>query len=158
MYMGTFENTNNTPLTLYSDETGEVFAEKIQFVRKGKKFMFPGGFAMVGLSLFGKLAEVKMVQDGHRLIANMMASSPYGNYVNKSNEQYAKDLGFDKHRVSRMVGKLHEAGIIHRIGPSTVLINPSYFFRGTPEEQERTIEEWSKLRRSLMGKAKRKRA
>jgi hypothetical protein len=146
MSMQTFESTVGTSVMVLDSSTGEVLSEKLQFTKRQEKFAMPGGYAIVSLLFFSKLAELKISADAYRLCARIMASANYGGLVNKSNDEYAAEIGVDKSRISRLIWKLHDAGVIHRIGPRSIFINPAYLFRGTARDQNEAVKRWSELR------------
>jgi hypothetical protein len=125
--------------------TGEVVSEHVEFTKQADKFIMEGGYGIVALVFFSKLAELKLSPDAYRLCARVMASANFGGLVNKTNEEYAQELLIHKNRVSALMGKLHKVGVIHRIGPRTVFINPNYFFRGTAKAQNEAVKEWGRL-------------
>ena len=100
----------------------------------------------MALVFFSKLAELRMSPDAYRLCARVMASANFGGLVNKPNSDYADELGIHKNRVSALMKKLHNAGVLHRIGPRSVFINPAYFFRGTAKAQNEAVKQWQELR------------
>ena len=144
--MGVFESSDSVSLGVVDLATGELVAEQIQFTKKGARFIMPSGFAVASNDLFNRLGELSLPADGYRLLLKIMAASPYGGHVHKANEEYAEEMGVQKTRISALIRKLHDAGIVHRIGPQTVFINPGYFFRGRPEQQHQALEEWMRLR------------
>lgn len=146
MFMGTFESSTGASVIVLDSSTGEILADQIQFISKSGKYIMPGGFAVVALVFFSKLAELDVPKDALKLCARIMASSSFGGLVNKPNEEYAKELGVDKSRISRLIWKLHDVGVLHRIGPRTVFINPAYFFRGTAKAQNEAVKQWAELR------------
>jgi hypothetical protein len=146
MTMRTFERHTPTSLAVVDTKTGEIFSEGVKFVGTGDKYLITGGYAIVALVFFSKLAELKLPADAYRLCARIMASANFGGMVNKPNDEYAEEIGIDKTRVSRLIGVLHNKGVIHRIGPKTIFINPAYLFRGTVEAQKQACAEWQKLR------------
>ncbi len=146
MSMGTFESNAGASFIVIDEETGEVVADRMEFKRKSVRYAFPGGWAIVGLICLNRISDIKLPADGYRLAMKIMGASSYGGHVHKSNEDFAEELGVDKTRVSRLIGKLHSAGLVHRIGPKAVFINPGYYFRGTAEAQHQALEEWNKLR------------
>ncbi len=107
---------------------------------------------------FDFLVNLKPSPDAYRLCARIMASANFGGLVNKSNEEYAREIGIDKSRVSRLIGKLHDAGVIHRIGPRSIFINPAYLFRGNAKAQNEAVKQWSELRRPKLVDCQRKTA
>ncbi len=125
--------------------TGEVISEKVEFTKQPDKFIMEGGYGIVALVFFSKLAELRMSPDAYRLCARIMASANFGGIVNKTNDEYAAELLIHKNRVSSLMGKLHKAGVIHRIGPRTVFINPGYFFRGNASAQNEAVKQWGIL-------------
>lgn len=138
--------------------TGEILADQIQFNRRLDKFVMPGGYAIVALVFFSKLAELKISADAYRLCARIMASANFGGLVNKPNDEYAQEIGVDKSRVSRLIWQLHDAGVIHRIGPRSIFINPAYLFRGTARAQNEAVKQWLELRQPKIVDFKRKTA
>ena len=138
--------------------TGEILADQIQFNRRLDKFVMPGGYAIVALVFFSKLAELKISADAYRLCARIMASANFGGLVNKPNDEYAQEIGVDKSRVSRLIWQQHDAGVIHRIGPRSIFINPAYLFRGTARAQNEAVKQWLELRQPKIVDFKRKTA
>ena len=108
---------------------------------------------MVDFTKIVALLDVGIPVEGIYLLSKIIAAG-VGYLVNKSNEEYASELGISKPRVSMLIGKLHDAGVLHRVGPRAVFINPGYLFRGTPEAQNRAVEEWCKLRMERLNKPK----
>lgn len=158
MFMETFESTTGTSVLVLDSSTGEILTDQLQFTKRLDKFVMPGGYAIVALVFFSKLAELKISADAYRLCARIMASANFGGLVNKSNEEYAREIGIDKSRVSRLIGKLHDAGVIHRIGPRSIFINPAYLFRGNAKAQNEAVKQWSELRRPKLVDCQRKTA
>jgi hypothetical protein len=146
MSMRTSKRLAGTSLAVVDLSTGEILSDGVEVTGKAEKFLIEGGYAIVALVFFSKLAELRLPADAYRLAARIMASANFGGMVNKSNAEYAAELCLDRSRISRLVGKLHDAGVIHRLGPKTIFINPGYFFRGTPQAQRQAVAEWQRLR------------
>jgi Mn-dependent DtxR family transcriptional regulator len=82
----------------------------------------------------------------------LMSQSDYGGMCMAKNGDVAKELGISPTYVSTLIWKLHRAGVLHKVGPRTVFMNPAFLFRGSAQEQHRALERWSVYRRELMVK------
>lgn len=138
-------------IALVNLSTGEVVSDDISIKgRKGPRYTFPGGFAFVGLVYISKLSDLELPADGFRLALKIMASANFGGLCNKSNDAFAKEIGISKHRISTLIHKLHDAGVIHRLGPRTVVCNPVFLWQGSAKDQQKAISAWSELRRPTL--------
>lgn len=80
----------------------------------------------------------------------LMSQSDYGGMCMAKNSEVAKELGMTATYVCTLIGRLHHKGVLHKVGPRTVFLNPAFLFRGSAQEQHRALERWSKYRRDLM--------
>jgi hypothetical protein len=111
-----------------------------------QRYAHPGGYCVMGLVNIKKLYTLRLPADAYRLafvIAERVA--PVTGMCHCTNQEYADLLGVRLQRVSDLVRILREHRLIYRVGPRTVLANPSWCFRGTPQQQYAAIEEWSRL-------------
>jgi hypothetical protein len=129
-------------------ETGENWA--IVEDGKGKRrYVFPGGFAFVGLVYLSKLRQVKMPADGYRLALLLMEKAGYGGISTSPFGEMAAELDVWPSRVSSLIARLELLGVVQKIGgrkSCTVLINPTFCFRGSPAEQHKALEMWAQHR------------
>jgi hypothetical protein len=110
------------------------------------KYCYPGGYVTMGLINITRLVDANLPADGYRLALIIAARAvPVTGLCLCSNEEYGKELGVSANRVSRMIGKLVQAKLIHRAGPRLVMVNPGWCFRGRPAEQHAALQTWMKL-------------
>jgi len=143
-----------TPLeskTLVDVDTGEIYAAGVS--KKGGRYAMPGGYGVVSLVYISRMLEMKL-GSGLEVALHLMSKADYGGLCMEKNEDIAKALGMTKTYVSTLIGNLHRKGVLHRVGPRTVFMNPAFFFRGTPQDQEKALCRWAIYRRSLISKAK----
>jgi len=146
--MGESQFDAGESLVLMNMSTGEIVSEDISIKgRKGPRYNFPGGWALVGLVYISKLADLELPADGFRLALKVMSSTQFGGLCNKSNEEFAKEIGVSKHRISTLIHKLHDANVLYRIGPKTIMCNPIFFFQGPAKDHNKAIETYSNFRR-----------
>lgn len=111
-----------------------------------KKYVFQGGFVIMGALNITRLLKAKVGYNGLRLALLMVARmSPRTGLVHCSNQEYAQELEIRPEDVSRLIGKLAKVNFIHRTGTRLVTINPLWCFRGTATDQHAAIEAWGRL-------------
>lgn len=106
-------------------------------------FNMPGGWITMGCVNLTKLINLKLPADGYRLallIANKSVHQSGLCYC--PNEELAEEIGINKDRVSKLIGRLCEAKLIYRVGPRSVLVNPLWCFRGLSVDHRKAIELW----------------
>jgi hypothetical protein len=110
------------------------------------KFVFPGGFAFVGLVYISKLRNVKLPADGYRLALLLMEEGGYVGIYTKPYKHLAVSLGVSAPRISKLLKQLEDVGVAKRIGgerSGSIMINPAFCFRGSAKEQGRALELWA---------------
>lgn len=151
--MGTNAGITSTRITVKTSSshalvdvsTGEV----TPIVEVQGKFVFPGGFAFVGMSYITKLAELKLPADAYRLALHLMKETGYVGIYTKPFKTLADFLGVDPPRISRLLSILEKATVVQRLGNhkgGTIMLNPVFCFRGSVKEQHRAIELWNENR------------
>jgi hypothetical protein len=114
--------------------------------RPRKRYLFQGGYIVMGALNITRLVKSKVGHNGIRLALVMAARmSPKTGLVHCSNSEYAAELEVSSDEISRVIGRLAKVKFLHRTGPRLVTINPIWCFRGTPEQQHEAVEEWGKL-------------
>lgn len=145
--MGTTTRIAGATKTLVDMSTGECWT--IQEDGKGKRrYVFPGGFAFVGLVYISKLRNVRLPADGYRLALLVMEKSGYGGVCSVAQAELATHLGVHRSRVSRLVSSLESAGIVARLGGArskAIMVNPLFCFRGSAKEQQQALQAWAEL-------------
>jgi hypothetical protein len=134
-----------TDRVIVDTTTGEI----TPIVEVKGKFVFPGGFAFVGLVYISKLRNVKLSADGYRLALLLMEESGYCGICAKPYKDIAAMLGVLPSRISRLLAMLEKVGVAQRIGnrqSGTVMVNPAFCFRGSAKEQHKALEMWAAQR------------
>jgi hypothetical protein len=111
--------------------------------------IFLRGFTFVELVHLSKLRKVKLPADGYRLVLLLMENASYSGQSAKPFNEMAEELGVWPSRISALIAELEKLGVAQKVGgrkSCTVLINPSFCFRGPASEQHKALEEWAKHR------------
>lgn len=132
-------------LQAFDPKTGEIHDVEVSR-RRGRRHQFPGGFGFVGLVYISKLADQALPAQGYRLALRIMEFTEYGGVCLKRSAELARMIGTSPARTSKLLKMLEDAAIITRLHNRTIIVNPTYYFRGNAEEQAHAIETWSKAR------------
>lgn len=93
-----------------------------------------------------KIVNLRLTADGYRLALLIAAKVvPVSGLCHCSNADFAAALGIGKSQVSRIIQHLCREGIVYRMNPRVVMVNPAWCFQGNPAEHSRAIQEWSRL-------------
>lgn len=114
-----------------------------------KRYYFPGEFRFVGLVYISKLARIKMPADAYRLALLFMENSEYAGISIRSHSFYAETLDVSRPRISQLITLLERTGILRRLGGRSVMVNPTFCWRGTAEEQSTAIARWDSIPQSV---------
>ena len=111
-----------------------------------RKYVYPGGYVTMGLINVTRIIGMKLPADGYRLALLITTRvAQVSNLCHCTNEEYGRELGVHKNRVSALIGRMCKAGFLYRMNPRLVMVNPSWCFRGTPAQHHQAIETWCKL-------------
>ena len=99
----------------------------------------------MGLVYISKLRKLKLPAAGYELAMLLMEHGGYAGLVTRTNKELAEELGASTTRISALKCKLERAGILFRLGPKTVFLNPVFYWRGSAVEQNRAVQRWSDL-------------
>lgn len=131
-----------TDRVLVDTTTGEV----TPLVEIKGKFVFPGGFSFMGVTLRQRLLDANLPVDGYRLALLLEQEANYSGAVFKPFKELAARLGVDPSRLSKLLAMLERETIAQRVGnrqSGTILLNPTYHWRGRADAQHKAIEVWS---------------
>lgn len=113
------------------------------------RYAMPGGYGVVSLVYVSRMLKMKLGA-GLEVALYLMSQTDYGGMCMAKNTDIAKELGMTSTYVCTLIGRLHRAGVLHKVGPRTVFMNPAFLFRGSPKDQHRALEIWSQYRREVM--------
>jgi hypothetical protein len=114
--------------------------------RVRQRYAYPGGYFTMSLIDVKRLIDLRLPVDGYRLalLVATQASLATG-LVHCSNKEYAEQLGLRPRRISDLFAFLKRHSLVKRLSARTILVNPRWCFRGTPEQQRAAIEEWAEF-------------
>lgn len=130
---------------LLNKETGEL-TPTIEAPRKAKH-VFPGGWVFMGLVYITKLIDANLSGKEYQLALLLMREAGWNGICDKSYAEIAAMIGTQKSRMPQLIKALEEHNIVVRVGGQRarlILINPTFCWRGTAEEQHHALEEWAK--------------
>ncbi len=111
-----------------------------------RRYIYAGGYVTMGLLNITRLVQADLPADAYRLALVIAARAvPVTGLVYCLNAEYAEELGISRKYISRLIGILGKANFIYRLGPRTIMVNPGWCFRGTPEQQDIALEAWAKF-------------
>jgi hypothetical protein len=132
----------STDRVIVDTTTGDV----TPIVEVKGKFVFPGGFSFMGRVLRMGLRRANLPADGYRLALLLEEEANYSGMIFKPFKELATELGVHPSRISRLLSMLEKENVAQRVGnrqSGTILLNPTYHWRGNAESQHKAIEVWS---------------
>lgn len=90
-----------------------------------------------------------MPADAYRLALLFMENSEYAGISIRSHSFYAEILDVSRPRISHLITLLERTGILRRLGGRSVMVNPTFCWRGTAEEQSTAIARWDSIPQSV---------
>lgn len=126
-------------------ETGELASEFVAEEKSGYRLHMPGGHGVIGLTYTQKLRKLGLPATGHELVWFFIENAAFSGLVTIPNPTIAAELGCSASRISDLKSRLEKAGLLLRLGPRTVFLNPAYFWRGKAYEQNKAVEKWCEL-------------
>lgn len=103
----------------------------------------------MGCALRQKLRLANLPADGYKLALLLEEEANYSGTVFRPFKELATELGVSPSRISRLLAMLERETIAQRVGnrqSGTILLNPTYHWRGKPDEQRKAIDVWSAQR------------
>lgn len=112
----------------------------------GRRYVYEKGYLTMSLMNITRLVKQRLPADGYRLALLISCRMSHATALcHATNDEYARELGIGKNRVSALIGQLCKLRFIARMNPRLVMVNPSWCFRGTPTEQKACIFAWQEL-------------
>ena len=147
--MGTTSRSHGTSVTamvstahvVVDTNTGEI----TPLVEMKGKFLFPGGFGFMGVRYITDLRKANLPAQGYQLALLLMEEARYVGFCTKPFKQLAEELGVDAPRISRLLAKLEKVGVAQRVGnrqSGTIMVNPTFWFRGSAAEHKKAVDAW----------------
>jgi len=112
---------------------------------KRKRYYFPWGFCFMGMDYHSTLAHTPLSGQAHQLLHLLIETAGYGGICAKPHSYYGDVLGVDKSRVSKLLTLLERLNILRRLGGRSLLLCPTFFHMGTPEQQAVVLDHWTQV-------------
>ncbi len=102
----------------------------------------------MGLLNITKLRKLRVSATGKDLALLIVEQAGYSGVCKSSYRELADELDVDPSLVARLVRSLESVGLVHRIGgrkSTALMVNPSFAFRGTPDQHQQAMQEWADI-------------